>query len=290
MTITERPQPVTVESRTKDDGLFGPDSITWRWHTDPTMLIIGSAAATTQMLHPRVMRMIDQASSFRRFPERRAQRTGEYIMTITYGDRDAAEQAGATLRRIHQHATAVDPETGETYIAEVDDLLLWVHNSLTWTSLRAWDAYGPPLTPAEQDQYVAEQRIAAGLIAVPLDQVPSTRADLDAYMAGMLPRLAVTHEAVWFRDMVVPSGFPLGLKATTSRILNRAAVGIMGTEHREMFNIAWPAWQDKADHVAAAALFTAIRKKVPVAERIAGVRESLDATAFGAHHPKPAAD
>jgi uncharacterized protein (DUF2236 family) len=288
MTITERPEAVTVESRTKDDGLFGPDSITWRCHTDPTMLSIGGAAATTQMLHPKVMRMIDQASSFRRFPERRAQRTGEYIMTITYGDRETAEHAGATLRKIHQHATAVDPESGETYHAEVDDLLLWVHNSLTWSSLRAWDAYGPELTPAEQDQYITEQRIAAGLIAVPLDRVASTRAELDAYMDGMLPHLAVTHEAVWFRDMMVPTGFPLGVKPTISRIVNRAAIGLMAPEHREMFGIKWPEWQDRADHLAAAALFGAIRKKVPVAERVAGVREGLDATAFGARHPHPA--
>ena len=147
MTITDRPDTVTTGLHTDDDGLFGPDSVTWRCHTDPTMLIIGSASATTQMLHPRVMRMIDQASSFRTKPDLRAQRTGEYVMTITYGDRAAAEHAGATLRKIHQHATAVDPETGETYHAETDDLLLWVHCALVWMSLRAWDAYGPALTP-----------------------------------------------------------------------------------------------------------------------------------------------
>jgi uncharacterized protein (DUF2236 family) len=289
MAITERPEPVTTGLHTHDDGLFGPDSVTWRCHTDPTMLIIGTAAATTQMLHPRVMRMIDQASTFRTKPELRAQRTGEYVMTITYGDRAAAEHAGATLRKIHQRATAIDPETGETYHAETDDLLLWVHNALVWMSLRAWDAYGPTLTPAEQDQYVREQRTAAGLIAVPLDQVPSTRAELETFMAGMLPHLAFTHEAVWFRDMVVPSGFPLGVGPTISRIASRAAVGIMAPEHRELFGIDWPAWQDRVDHVAAAALFAAVRKKVPAAERIAGVRAGLDSTAFGARHPRPAA-
>jgi len=288
MAITERPDAVTAGRYTKDDGLFGPDSVTWRCHTDPTMLIIGAASATTQMLHPKVMRMIDQASTFRTKPDLRAQRTGEYVMTITYGDRETAEHAGATLRKIHQHATAVDPETGETYHAEVDDLLLWVHNALVWMSLRAWDAYGPTLTPAEQDQYVVEQRVAAGLIAVPLDRVPTTRAGLDVYMDEMLPHLAFTHEAVWFRDMVVPTGFPLGIKPTISRITNRAAIGIMAPEHRELFGLDWPAWQDRADHVAAAALFAAVRKKVPAAERIAGVRAGLDSTAFGVRHPRPA--
>jgi uncharacterized protein (DUF2236 family) len=290
MTITDRPDAVTTTGlHTKDDGLFGPDSVTWRCHTDPTMLIIGGAAATTQMLHPKVMRMIDQASSFRQFPERRAQRTGEYIMTITYGDTETARQAGATLRRIHQHATAVDPESGETYHAEVDDLLLWVHCSLTWMSLRAWDAYGPALTPEEQDRYVTEQQEAAALIAVPLDRTPSTRAELDTYMDDMLPHLAFTHEAVWFKDMMVPKGFPLGVKPTVSRIVNRAALGLMAPAHREMFGVMWPAWQDKADHLAAAALFAAIRNKVPAAAAVAEVRAGLDATAFGARHPRPSA-
>ena len=107
-------------------------------------------------------------------------------------------------------------------------------------------------------------------------------------MAEMLPHLAFTHEAVWFRDMVVPSGVPLGVKPTISRITNRAGIGIMAPEHRELFGIVWPGWQDRVDHAAAAALFAAVRKKVPAAERIAGVRAGLDATAFGARHPRPA--
>ena len=62
----------------------------------------------------------------------------------------------------------------------------------------------------------------------------------------------------------------------------------MAPEHRELFGIAWPAWQDRIDHAAAAALFAAVRKKVPAADSIAGVRAGLDATAFGARHPRPA--
>lgn len=290
MTITERPGAVTTGSHIEDDGFFGPDSITWRCHTDPTMASIGTASATTQMLLPRVMRMIDQASGFRRRPELRAQRTGEYIMTITYGDKATATQAGQTLRSIHQHATAVDPDSGEEYHAETDDLLLWVHSTLCLISLRAWDAYGPSLTPDEQDQYVREQKIAADLVGIPADRVPSTKGEVQEYIDSMLPFLAFTHEAVWFRDMVVPSGVPIGVGATAARILNRAGFGLMLPEHRELFGVAWPAWQDRIDHLAAAALFTSIRNKVPLADRVAGVRDGLDATAFGARHPRPASD
>ena len=117
----QRPDGIDIEVPTSDDGLFGPDSITWRVMAHPSTAVGAGAAAAVQMLYPPVMYVIDQASRVRESPEKRAQRTGEYTVTITYGDVELAEQAGAALRRIHATRTAIDPTTGRTIRADDPD-------------------------------------------------------------------------------------------------------------------------------------------------------------------------
>lgn len=68
---TNRPIAVPGVDHPKDDGLFGPNSVSWRAFAGPASSIGGATTVLMQMLHPRVMRMIDQASSFREDPEER---------------------------------------------------------------------------------------------------------------------------------------------------------------------------------------------------------------------------
>ncbi|HEU5430211.1 MAG TPA: oxygenase MpaB family protein, partial [Thermomicrobiales bacterium] len=98
----DRPVAVAGVDSPADDGLFGPESVSWRVFASPAASIGGATAVLMQMLLPRVVRMIDQASNVRADPYGRQRLTGEYLMTITYGDVAAAERAGEVLRRIHQ--------------------------------------------------------------------------------------------------------------------------------------------------------------------------------------------
>lgn len=246
------------------------------------MSLIGIAAGTTQMLHPRVMRMIDQASTFREDPHGRGVRTGQYILLITYGDVATAERAGGMLRKRHQSVIANDPETGERYDAEVPELLQWVHNALTWSALRGFEHFGPRMTSAQKDQYVFEQRIAARLVGVPDDLTPSTVAELDAYMNAMLPRLSVIHAALWLRDMMVSKGqlLPLGVAATAERIMKDAAITTMLPEHRQMFGLEFSKLRERTARAGARMLLSKLRK-TPYEERIAHARSEADRLEIG---------
>jgi uncharacterized protein (DUF2236 family) len=116
-----------------DDGLFGSGSMTWEVFTSATSGLAGIPAVLLQMLLPRVMWMIEQSLITALGSEanaKRGQLTLAYENTIIYGDRTAAEHAGATLRKIHCHRHAVDPRTGERYPADSPDLLLWVHMTI----------------------------------------------------------------------------------------------------------------------------------------------------------------
>ena len=75
---------------TEDLGLFGPDSVTWRIHADPSMLIGGIRALLVQALHPLAMAGVAQHSDYQGDPWGRLQRTVDYVVTTTFADTPTA--------------------------------------------------------------------------------------------------------------------------------------------------------------------------------------------------------
>lgn len=178
-----------------DPGLFGPDSVTWQMHADPMMWIAGVRALYFQALHPRAVRGVMQNSDFRRDAWGRLMRTASFVGTTTYGTSEAAEKAGARVRRIHSHLGATDPDTGERYGVDEPELLLWVHCAEIDSYLHVARRSGFRLTEAQADRYVAEHRTSARLVGLDPEQVPGSQAQLAAYFESVRPLLAAGPEA-----------------------------------------------------------------------------------------------
>ena len=180
-----------------DDGFFGPGSVTWRLHADLSVPVSGLRSLLLQALHPLAMAGVDQHSQWRDDPAGRFASTAAYVLTTTYGDRAAARAAAMRVRKIHEWVRGVDPVTGKPYEASDPALLIWVHAALVESGLAAAARYGVALTPAEQDQYVAEMTAAAELIGVPavgfaMGGAPASVAELDAYFEAVRPSLAAS--------------------------------------------------------------------------------------------------
>ena len=178
-----------------DDGFFGPASVTWRLHSDLSVPVSGLRSLLLQALHPLAMAGVDQHSQWRDDPGGRFASTAAYVLTTTYGDRAAARAAAARVRKIHEWVRGVDPVTGKPYAAGDPALLIWVHAALVESGLAAAARYGVALTPADQDQYVAEMTAAAELVGVPAagfadGGAPASVAELDAYFEAVRPSLA----------------------------------------------------------------------------------------------------
>jgi uncharacterized protein (DUF2236 family) len=178
-----------------DEGFFGPDSITWRVSADLPSPISGLRALMMQALHPLAMAGVDQHSDWRQDPVGRLAATSAYLATISFGERAAAEQAAARVRRIHEHVRGVDPVTGRPYKAGDPALLLWVHAELVDSGIVVGRLFGTPLSGEDADRYVAEMVVAAELVGVPRDMVPSSVAALDQYLASVRPELRCTPAA-----------------------------------------------------------------------------------------------
>lgn len=166
-----------------DPGLFGPDSVTWRVHADPTMGVAGLRALLLQALYPQVTKAVFEHSDFRADPWGRLRRTAEYVGTSTFGTTAAAHQAAAQVRAIHRRVPGADNP----------DLLRWVHcceiDSFLGTARRA----GLRLSKAEADRYVEEQVDAARLIGA--EGAPACLVELRRYFEDVRPALALTAEA-----------------------------------------------------------------------------------------------
>lgn len=264
-----------------DDGLFGPDSITWKLTTAPAASVAITTAVLVQMLHPRVMWMINQASSFWQYPERRGQLTAQYGLTVGYGDTATAEHAGATLRTIHEHRTAIDPITGETYRASEPDLLLWVHCTIPWAILRGLRRWGPQLTPAEQDRYVAEQRTFARLVGIDPDKAPGSVAELDAYMESMRPKMALTDGCLRLLEMTVPRKVKPTQAGLLQWVSGQAALSLLTPEQRRLYGIRWTRLDETWTKTVVASLLGKAAAKLNAGELMPKLRTEAMEHPFG---------
>jgi ER-bound oxygenase mpaB/B'/Rubber oxygenase, catalytic domain len=173
-----------VPEHPADDGFFGPASVTWKMSADLGGPVAGLRSLMLQALHPLAMAGVDQHSTWRQDPVGRLAAISAYLATISFGERSAAEQAAARVRRIHTHVRGVDEVTGRPYEASDPALLLWVHAALVESTLAVRGLFGTPLSPQDADRYVAEMAVAAELVGVPAGLVPSSVAGLDGYLAS----------------------------------------------------------------------------------------------------------
>ncbi|MGW9430245.1 oxygenase MpaB family protein [Streptomyces decoyicus] len=192
-------------------------------HSDPMMWIAGVRALYLQALHPRAVRGVFQNSDFRRDAWGRLMRTARFVGTLSYGTTDAAEQAGATVRRIHRRLSATDPATGERYGIDEPELLLWVHCAEVDSYLHVLRRSGYPVSDAQADAYVHEQRESARLVGLDPAGVPGSRAALAAYFAGVRPELALTPEAREVDDFLRRPPTPAPLVPARALLWHRVA-------------------------------------------------------------------
>lgn len=193
-----------------DPGLFGPRSVTWQVHGDPMMWIAGVRALYLQALHPRAVRGVMQNSVFRDEAWGRLLSIAHFVGTTTYGTTEAAERAGARVRKIHRMLSAVDPDTGERYAVDEPGLLLWVHCAEIDSYLHILRRSGYPLTDAHADRYIREQLVSARLVGLDPADVPADRAELAAYFKEVRPELAAGAEAHEVDDFLLrPPTHPL---------------------------------------------------------------------------------
>ena len=198
-----------------ESGLFGPGSVTWRVHADPVFPIAGVRALILQALHPLTMAAVAQQRGFEEDFWGRLDRTGQYVSTLTYAPESQARRTAAKVRGIHRKLVGTNPATGETFRLDRPDLLLWVHccevDSFLGTARRA----GAPITPDDADEYLREQVLAATLVGIPEEMVPSSVTAMERYFQDVRPQLELTDDATRGVKVLISPPMPKKVRLLT---------------------------------------------------------------------------
>jgi uncharacterized protein (DUF2236 family) len=155
MTELPRRGPAAVPTDASYDGLFGPETVTWRVHGDPILWVAGLRALLLQALHPAAMAGVLEHSDFRADPWGRLLRTADYVGTISFGTAAEARKAAGRVRGLHRQVAGIDRLTGNRYRADDPELLRWVHCCEAESFLTTYQRAGGAVSSAEADAYYA---------------------------------------------------------------------------------------------------------------------------------------
>lgn len=209
-----------------DAGLFGPSSVTWRMHSEFCgMLSGGLCALYLQLLHPRALAGVWDHSNFREDLVGRLRRTTAFVGATTYAPTRDAEAMIERVRTIHGQVRGVD-EAGVPYSADDPDLLTWVHVSEMSSFLAGYRAYGPRPVPTEMaDRYLDETRRVAEALGA--RDVPGSVAEMDAYIARVLPSLVFSERSRVVLDVLGRLDLPVPLAGLSRDVFLHAGAALL---------------------------------------------------------------
>jgi len=220
-----------------DAGLFGPDSIAWRLHADPSMLVGAMRALLVQALEPRAMAGVVQHSDYKADPWGRLNRTIRFVLHTTYGDTRTAEGACEAVRRIHDRIHGVDAVTGRAYSAHDPELLLWIHAVEVHSAVFSYRSYAGRLADEDADRYVDEMVRVAELLGLPPDMAPRSMGELREYLRGV-EGLQLTPGARESMRLILSPPMPFPLRPLWV-LPASAAVASLPRFARRMYDLPW---------------------------------------------------
>jgi uncharacterized protein (DUF2236 family) len=258
------------------DGYFSPDSMVRRLGNSPvTPFLGGGAAVLLQVAHPLVASGVVEHSGYDRNLWHRLARTLRALYLISFGDREEAERAGASVQAVHARVFGRTREElgpfppGTPYSATDPELMRWVHATLVYSSLAAYELFVAPLTPDEKERYHEEMNLVARLFGTPADALPCTYRQFRAYFDGELrsDRITVTDPARRVAEVILaaPLPAPLRLLAPAHRV---ATARILPARLRREYDLRWTAVHDLSLPLAGASVRYATAPVLRIVERI----------------------
>jgi uncharacterized protein (DUF2236 family) len=176
-------------------GLFGPRSIVWRVVREVCLFLGGPRAILLQIAHPAIATAIAEHSAVRRDPLGRGRRTIEAMLTMVFGDLDAAIRAARQVHRRHLSVRGTIPGSGAPYSALDPSSGRWVLATLIETTFLIHDALVRPLTFEERADYYEQHKVIGALMGVPPEEMPARIQDFDAYVQEQTDALEIGQAA-----------------------------------------------------------------------------------------------
>ena len=251
-------------------------SVARKINRERVVLLGWGRAILLQFAHPLVAAGVADHSGFRQNLVgyvRRTHSTVGAMLSLTFGADDDVRAVAARINAIHarihgklREPTGVFP-AGTAYSARDPELLRWVHATLLDSMPLAYERFVGPLAPQEKDRYCTEASAVGPLLSIPEGVLPTTVAELDAYLGEMYASGAIV---VTDTARALAAGLlspPLGVTGRPLVELARlTTIGLLPPAIRSAYGFAWDAGQERAFD-GAATLVRSVRTLLPRALR-----------------------
>ena len=165
-----------------DPGYFGPKSMMWKVNQEITVLFGGARALLMHAAHPLIAAGARQTSFYQRDPWKRLIRTLSLQNSVTFGNKEEADQSALRINKLHEVIKGKDSITGGTYDALDHEQLLWVHACLQISSIYFYEKTVKKLSTEEKNQYHVENMQAAKMVLINIEIMPKTHDDLKKWV------------------------------------------------------------------------------------------------------------
>lgn len=161
-----------LPSERADDGLLGPDSVSWRVWSHPAVIpgvmrsfildMVGSTHGAAAL---------EEHSRYREDPLGRLNRTMYYFLTAVFADTATVAAANQRLDRMHARINGIEPMSGRKYSA-MDPYLRLGNHMMSWHSVFfAYQTLTPGLNAEEQNRFFAEAVVAFESFGIDHDEI-----------------------------------------------------------------------------------------------------------------------
>lgn len=208
-----------------DPGWFGPDSMTWRIHSEfPGMLAGGLCALMLQLLHPRALAGVHDHSNFRQDLVGRLRRTTHFVAGTSYAPVAEVEKLVERVRRIHARIAGTLPD-GRAYAADDPELLTWVHVTEAYGFLEGCRRCCREVPGDIADRYYAEYRRVAEALGA--RDVPASEAQVRDYFAAQQPQLCMDARSREVLDVLEAVRLPVPLPGVSRDLFLSAGAALL---------------------------------------------------------------
>ncbi|MEE4690622.1 oxygenase MpaB family protein [Pseudomonas alliivorans] len=226
-----------LENPKGDPGLFGPQAVCWKVHSDFTSMLVGGISALMlQALHPLALAGIWDHSNFRDDMLGRLRRTGQFLSGTTFGSTRDANWLIEKVRTIHLQIIGTAPD-GRPYAASDPVLLTWVHVAEVSSFMAAHLRYvNLLLSTADQDTYYAETALVAERLGA--RDVPRSRQAIADYLASVRKDLVCDERSREVLRLLLDAPAPNWLAKPFGVLMMQAGIELLPTWASDMLNVA----------------------------------------------------
>ncbi|HXQ60032.1 MAG TPA: oxygenase MpaB family protein [Acidimicrobiales bacterium] len=249
---SDAPPPVLGALDPTADSPLGRDSFLRRVVAEPVTALMIQRALVMDVAHPLVAAGVEDHSSFRSHPWRRAWVTVDAALRLVFGDTPTARGAARQIYATHDHINGSLSERagpwgpGTGYTAHDAGLLTWVWATLVDSAEVAYTRWVAPFTAVEADDYYADMVAFARFMGIPAVSLPADRhafaGYLEATLAGDLlgdgeEGRTLAHQILWFSHRRVPPaivrvGRVLAVATLDPRLRRRMALTLDADDER----------------------------------------------------------